>query len=165
LYKLYKFWRGTKIMVVEMLTHFKAAEAREHFRLVVREAVREERPVVISPRDEDAAVVVSRAQLLTLLDNYECHVDIIPEEDTGGFTIWIEELRATAYGETFAAACTAMVGEVSSYVRHFLAEWPRLKHTDRAKDLPYIARLALAETTDEMHDLLFSRLQKPPSAR
>ena len=148
-------------MIAEMLTHYNASDARDRFKAVVREAVRDERPVVIAPRDEDAAVVVSREQFLGLLTPYACHVEIIPEDEDGGFTVWIEELRATAHGQTFTAACEAAADEAADHVRHFLREWPRYKHTDRAKDLPYVARLALAESRAELQELLFSRSQTP----
>jgi len=86
-------------MVAELLTHYDASTARDHFRAVVREAVRDERPVLVKPRDEDAVVVLARAQLLELLAPYQCHIEIIPEDEDGGYTVWIEELRAAAYGE------------------------------------------------------------------
>lgn len=149
-------------MVAEMLTHYNASEARVHLKRIVREAVRDERPVLLEPRDEEPAVVVSRAQLLEFLSPYACHVEIIPEEEDGGFTIWIEELRATAHGETFAAAREAAVDEAADHVRHFMQEWLRYKHTDRAKDFPYVARLALAESREELGAFLFRRLEHTP---
>lgn len=157
-------------MASGMLAHYNASAARAHFTLLVREAVREGRPVVIAPRDEAAAVVVSRAQLLELLASFAPHLEIIPEgeegdgDGTGGFTIWVEELRATSHGATLAAALDAIAAEAAGYVRHFLAEWPRLKHTDRAKDFPYVARLALAETPEEFRALLLSGLPAPLGA-
>jgi hypothetical protein len=147
-------------MVAEMLTHYNASEARAHLKQIVREAVRDERPVLLEPRDEDAAVVVSRTQLLEMLVSYECHIEIIPEDEDGGFTIWIEELRATTHGATFAAARDAAIDEAADHVRHFLQEWMRYKHTDREKHFPYVARLALAESREELGALLFSRLER-----
>ncbi len=152
-------------MVAELLTHYDASTARDHFRAVVREAVRDERPVLVKPRDEEAVVVLARARLLDLLAPYQPHVEILPEEGDGGFTIWIEELRAAAYGETFAAAREAATDEAIAYVQHLLREWPRLRHTDRAADLPYVARLSLAESREEFQILLFSRLADPVPGR
>jgi hypothetical protein len=148
-------------MVAELLTHYDASSARDHFRAVVREAVRDERPVLVKPRDEEAVVVLARAQLLELLAPYQPHIEILPEDEEGGFTVWIAELRATAYGATFALAREAAVDEAITYVQHLLREWPRLKQTDRAQDLPYIARLSLASTREEFRALLFSRLETP----
>ena len=150
-------------MVADFLTHYDASSARDHFRAVIREALRDERPVLVKPRDEDAVVVLARAQLLQLLASYQPHIEILSEDEDGGFTVWIEELRATAYGETFALAREAAVDEAITYVQHVLREWPRLKHTDRARDLPYVARLSLAGTREEFRSLLFSRLE--PSAQ
>ncbi len=147
-------------MVAEMLTRYNVSEARAHLKQIVREAVRDGRPVLLEPRDEDAAVVVSRAQLLELLTPCECHRGIIPEEDDGEFTVWIKDLRATAHGATFAAARDAAIDEAAEHVRHFLQEWMRYKHTDREKHFTYVARLALAESRDELGALLFSRLER-----
>jgi len=55
----------------------------------------------------------------------------------------------------------AATDEAITYVQNLLREWPRLKHTDRAQDLPYIARLSLADTREEFRALLFSRLETP----
>lgn len=149
-------------MVAELLTHYDASTARDHFREVVREAVRDARPVLVKPRDEEAVVVLARVQLLELLAPYQPHVEIIPEDEDGGFTVWIEELRATASGATFAAAREAATDEAIAVVGHLLHEWPRLRHTDRVTDLPYVARLSLAGTREEFRTLLFSRLETAP---
>ena len=144
---------------MEMLTHYNATEARKQFHSVVREAVRDERPVVVDPRDEEAVVVVSRTQLLDLLTPYEVQVEIVPEEE-GGYTFWVEELRIGAYGRTLPEARDKLVDEAFAYVRHFFQMWPRYKHTDRAAQRFAVARLALAETPLEMRDLLFSKLKQ-----
>lgn len=143
-------------MPQSLLTHYNSREARSHFADLVREVARDERPVVIAPRDEAASVMIERDLLLKLLEPYAPHVEIIPEEGAGGFTIWIEELRALARGDTLAAAQDAAARDAFSAVHHFLALWPRFKHTDRRADFYYILRLALAETPDEMRDLLFT---------
>lgn len=144
-------------MVNPVLTHYNSREARSHFADLVREVVRDERPVIIAPRDEPASVVVERELLLKMLAPYAPHVEVIPEEETGGFTIWVEELHAAAHGETLRVAQEAMAREAFGEVQHFLALWPRFKYTDRRVDFPYVFRLALAETVEEMRDLLFTR--------
>jgi hypothetical protein len=144
-------------MVSPPLTHYNSREARSHFARLIREVVRDERPVVIAPRDESASVMVERALLLELLEPYAPHVEIIPEEETGGFTIWVEELRALAHGETLEAAREAIARDAFGAVHHFLSLWPRFKHTDRRADFYYVLRLALAETREEMRDLIFTR--------
>jgi len=145
------------MVVAPILTHYNSREARNHFADLVREVVRDERPVVIAPRDESASVVVERTLLLALLEPYAPHVEIIPEDETGGFTIWVEELRALAHGDTLQAAQEAAAQEAFSEVHHFLSLWPRFKYTDRRADFYYVLRLALAETLEEMRDLLFTR--------
>ncbi len=146
-----------EMMSAPILTHYNSREARSHFADLVREVVRDGRPVVIAPRDEPASVMVERDLLLQLLEPYAPHVEIIPEEETGGFTIWVEELRATAQGATLAAAQEAIARDAFDAVHHFLALWPRFKYTDRRPDFPCVFRLALAETIEEMRALIFTR--------
>ena len=143
-------------MASPVLTHYNSREARSHFADLMREVVRDGRPVVIAPRDESASVMLARDLLLDLLDPYAPHVELIPEEE-GGFTIWIEELRATAHGDSLQAAQEMIAREAFDEVHHFLALWPRFKHTDRRGDFPYVFRLALAETLEEMRTLIFTR--------
>ncbi len=139
-----------------LLTHYNSHQARSHFANLVREVGRDERPVVIAPCDEAPSVMIERASLLERLEPYAPHVEIVPEEETGGFTIWVEELRALAHGDTLAAAQEAIARDAFSEVHHFLSLWPRFKHTERRADFYTVLRLALAETVEEMRGLIFT---------
>jgi hypothetical protein len=154
---------GIEAMAAPILTHYNARMARANLRDVAREIVREGRPVVIAPRDEEPWVGVERTQLLELLAPYAPHVEITPNEETEGFTIWVEELRTLTGGKTFEEARDAAAREAFSDVDHFLQLWPRFKYTDRRKDWPFVLRLALAESVEEMGDLLFSRYASEPA--
>ncbi len=108
-----------------LLTHYNNHQARSHFANLVREVGRDERPVVIAPCGEAPSVMIERASLLELLEPYAPHVEIVPEEETGGFTIWVEELRTLAHGNTLAAVQEAIARDAFSEVHHFLSLWPR----------------------------------------
>ena len=123
-------------MAASILTHYNSREARSHFADLMREVVRDGRPVVIAPRDETASVVVERELLLRLLDPYAPHVEIIPEDGTDGFTIWVEELRATARGASLAAAREAMARDAFSEVHHFLPPLAALQAYRPARRFP-----------------------------
>ena len=49
-------------------------------------------------------------------------VHVIPEEETGGYTLWIDELNIGEYGETLSEARDALLGAVRSYVCDYL-DW------------------------------------------
>ncbi len=140
-----------------ILTHYNSRSGRDHFADVGREVVRGERPVVIAPRDEQPWVAIAREQLLSLLAPYTPHLEVVPDPETGEVTIWVEELQSLVTGENLVAARDQLAREVPDDVNHFLARWPILKHTNRAKDYPYILRLALAESRDELIAFLFAR--------
>src|SRR5689334_17499781 len=105
-------------MVSPVLTHYNSREARSHFADLVCEVLRNERPLIIAPRDEPTSVMVERELLLNMLGPYAPHIEIIPEEETGGFTIWVEELRATAHGDTLQEAQEAMARDAFGEVQH-----------------------------------------------
>ncbi len=144
-----------------VLTHYNSRSGRDHFADLGREVVRGERPVVIAPRDEQPWVAIAREQLLTLLALYTPHLEIAPDPETGEVTIWVEELQSLATGENFVAARDRLACDIPGDVNHFLSRWPILKHTDRAKDYPYVLRLALAESRDELIAFLFARYAQP----
>src|SRR5437879_3039257 len=76
------------------------------------EAVRHEHPVLIRRGRDERGVLVSRDQLLRMLASATFHVDVIPDDEIGGFTLWINELNLGEYGSTLRAARTALLDSV-----------------------------------------------------
>jgi hypothetical protein len=130
-------------------------EARNLSRLYT-EAVRDEHPVLIRRGRDEQAVLLSRDQLLALLASYIFTVHVIPEEEIGGFTLWIDELNLGEYGATLREARDALLSGVRSYVRHFWDQWDFYQHLrDKAEQYPYILRLSLALDDAELKGMLF----------
>jgi hypothetical protein len=124
------------------------------------EAVRAEHPVLIRRGRDEKAVLLSRDHLLSLLAPYAFHVDVIPDEEAGGFTLWLHELNIGEHGPTLLAARDALLAGVRSYVRHYWDQWDFYQHLrDKAGQYPYILRLSLALDDTELKDILF-----PPPA-
>ena len=126
------------------------------------EAVRREQPVVIVRDGRERAVLLSRDQQLRLLAPFRVQVDVIPEDEDGGFTLWVRELGIGEHGSTLAEARRALIEGVRSYVRYFFQRWDSFRHlTDKAAQEPYVYRLSLAQDDDELVTMLFG----PPAGQ
>ena len=120
------------------------------------DAVRKEQPIMIVRGRNERGLLLSRNRQLRLLDVYKLHVDVIPEEEVGGFTLWVRELNIGEYGPTLLAARAQLVDGVRSYVRHYFQNWDFFRHLpDKAAQEPYVYRLSLAKDDDELIGLLF----------
>jgi hypothetical protein len=130
------------------------------------EAVRAEHPILIRRGREEKAVLLSREQLLTLLAPYSFRVDVIPDDEIGGFTLWLHELKIGEYGVTLLAARDALLAGVRSYVRHFWEQWDFYQHLpDKAEQYPYVLRLSLALDDAELKRMLFPPPASDPAAQ
>ena len=137
-----------------ILEHVTVTQAR-NLMPVFDAVVREERPVVITRYKRDEAVLLSRARLSRLLEGFTFHVAVIPEPD-GGFTLAIRELNIAEDGATLHEARRNLLDGVRSYVRHYFDMWDMYKHMpDMRAQEPYVMRLSLAETDNELIGMLF----------
>jgi hypothetical protein len=119
------------------------------------EAVRHEHPVLIVRNRREWGLLLSRDAMLRILETYQLHVYVIPEE-TGGFTLWIDELDIGAHGGTLAEARERLVATVRAYVRDYVDQFTFYRHLpDRARQEPYVVRLSLARDDAELVDMLF----------
>lgn len=148
-----------------MIATIPLSEARSRFSALYGEAVDAGRPVRIHRRGDADAVLLARDQLRDLVGAYLSHVHVIPEEETGGYTLWVDELTIGEYGETLPAARDALLAAVRGYVRDYLDRYTFYRHfRDKAAQYPYILRLSLAEDDTELKHLLFAPMASPPHA-
>lgn len=120
------------------------------------EAVRREQPVTIVRGGRERAVLLSRDRQLRLLAPFRFHVDVIPEEEGGGFTLWVRELAIGEYGPTLVEARRELLKGIRSYVRYFFQRWDFFRHLkDKAAQEPYVYRLSLAKDDAELVAMLF----------
>lgn len=126
------------------------------------EAVRKEQPVVITRHGRERGLLLSYEQQRRLLAHFTLHVDVLPEEEDGGFTLWLRELNIGDYGRTLHEARANLLATVRSYVRHYFDQWDFYRHLaeDQAQE-PYVHRLALARDDAELIHILFSSMQSP----
>src|SRR2546428_14145288 len=89
--------------------------AARNLSLLFDEAVREERRVMIVRNKRERGLLLSREQQLRVLESYRFHVNVLPEEEVGGFTLWVRELAIGEYGETLRQARAKLLDTVRSY--------------------------------------------------
>lgn len=108
-------------------------------------------------------MLLSRDQLLALLTSYTFTIHVIPDEEVGGFTLWIDELNLGEYGATLREAGAMLLSGVRSYVRHFWDQWDFYRHLrDKAGQYPHILRLSLALDDAELKGMLFTPVDDAP---
>ncbi len=140
-----------------MIATIPLSEARSRFSALYDAAVDAGRPVRIHRRGDADAVLLARDQLRDLVGMYVSHVHVIPEEETGGYTLWIDELNIGEHGETLPMARDALLATVRGYVRDYLEQYTFYRHfRDKAAQYPYVLRLSLAQDDAELKQLLFA---------
>ena len=138
-----------------LIHHVSVTDAR-NLRPLFDEAVREGRPVVITRGRREHALLMSRDTALRLLSPYKLHVDVIPEEEDGGFTLWVRELNIGDHGASLLEARSRLLEAVRAYVRHYHDNWDFYKHLpDKSVQEPYVHRLSLAESDEDLIDMFF----------
>ncbi len=142
-----------------MLEHVTVTQAR-NLMPVFDTVMHDERPVMITRYKRDEAVLSSRAQFARLLESFTFHIKVIPEPD-GAFTLAIRELNIAEDGDSLLDARRNLLTGVRSYVRHYFDRWDMYKHMpDMRAQEPYMVRLSLADTDDELITMLFGPAQK-----
>lgn len=98
--------------------------------------------------------LLPRGLLEAVVDAARVQVDYLPDEE--GVGLWVNEFDIGAHGATAEEARQNLVREVRAYVANFLGELPTyLTWPDRARLVPQVLRLAIAQDDDELARLLF----------
>jgi Antitoxin of toxin-antitoxin, RelE / RelB, TA system len=144
-----------------MLHSEKFTDARSKFSTLFDEAVQNELPVVIARGRHEQGLLVARDALQRMLAPFSFHADVIPE-DEGGFTLWLRELDIGGTGSTLKEARAELVSATYSYVRDYWQQFGLYRHLpDMSAKEPYVLRLSLADTEQELLDVLFGGISAP----
>lgn len=146
----------------ELIHHVQLTDAR-NLSPLFEAAVGKGLPIMITRHRREYGVLMARDQALRLLRPYDLHVDVIPEEEDGGFSLWVRELNIGSHGATILEARARLLEEVRAYVRHYLDSWDFYRHLpDMAAQEPRITRLSLAESDEELIEMLFGAYDADP---
>jgi len=147
-----------------MLHLEKFTDARSKFSTLFDEAVQNELPVVIARGGHEQGLLIARDALLRLLAPFQLHVDVLPEDD-GTFTLWLRELDIGGTGSTLKEARAELVSATCGYVRDYWRQFALYRHLpDMSAREPYVLRLSLADSEQEILDVLFGGTSAPDPA-
>ncbi len=148
----------------ELVRHINLTAAR-NLSPLFDEAVREDRPVVITRGRNEYALLMSRNQARRLLQAYTFHVDVLPENEDGGFTLWVRELDIGEWGTSLPETRDRLLETVRDYVRNYMERWDFYRHLpERAVQEPWVRRLSLTESDADLIDVLFEPVEAPEPA-
>jgi len=134
-----------------------ARQMRRHY----DDVVHHKRPFIITRYRDPGAVVVSLEDLARSLAHYRFSVELLPEED-GAFTLWLPELAVGESGASVKAARTALVQAVRAYIQHYWSRYTAWQHIpEKAAQWPYVLRLSLVQTDEEIAALLLESVPRP----
>jgi hypothetical protein len=126
------------------------------------EAAIEHLPTRIDRRRAAPAVLISLADLKTLLAEFDFHPEVLFESEAVG--IWLPELAIWGRGQSFEDARIDLLDEIDELLAQ-LAASPRLRAAPNIVErLPWIFRLMSAETDDERIEMLFAEPAEEPRA-
>jgi hypothetical protein len=144
-----------------MLHSEKFTDARSKFSLLFDEAVRNELPVVIERGGREHGLLLARDALMRMLTPFNFHADVLPENE-GGITLWLRELDIGGTGSTLKEARDQLVSATYGYVRDYWQQFALYRQLpDMSAKEPYVLRLSLADTEQELLDVLFGGISAP----
>lgn len=133
----------------------KFTDARSKFSLLFDEVVHNGLPVVIERSGREHGILLARDGMLRLLSSFRFHVDVLPE-DEGGYTLWLRELDIGGTGATLKEGRADLLSAVHSYVRDYWQQFGLYRHLpDMTAKEPYVLRLSLADTEQDLIKVLF----------
>lgn len=148
----------------QMLHSEKFTQARSKFSQLFDEVVKEELPVLIERGGRQHGLLVARDALLRLLAPFRMHVDVLPEDD-GGFTLWLRELDIGGTGPSLKDARADLLSAVRSYVRDYWEQFALYRRLpDMSTKEPYVLRLSLSETEQDLGSVLFADAVAPTAS-
>lgn len=119
-------------------------------------------PTRIDRRRAAPAVLISLADLKTLLAAFDFHPEVLFEAEAVG--IWLPELSIWGRGDTFEGARADLLDEVDELLVQ-LAASPRLRAAPNIVErLPWIFRLMSIEGDEERLAVLFAEPAREPRA-
>jgi hypothetical protein len=120
------------------------SEAKAQLSEVMTEVVHRHHPVVVDRhRGKEAMLLFATGDLQPLLAHFRFEPQTSFED--GEWTVFSPELNLTAGGASFELALADLVESAEEYAQDFFARYEFYAHTDRARHMPWLLRVALTE--------------------
>ncbi len=137
-----------------MLTATSFSEARSQLSRLFDEAIEELRPVLIRRKGREEALLLRRENLEVLLEPFTLTARVIHEDD-GSVTVAADELEWAVNAPTQEAAVRDLLQDLRQYAEDYLARAQVfLRAPNRRVHFPYVLRILLAETDEQVRRML-----------
>lgn len=137
-----------------MLQEHQFSEARRQFSALYDSIYNALKPVVIRRGRQEEVLLLRKDMLKSLLEKFSLKAVAFEEED-GSVTLALDELDIAVNAPSLEEAVNELVQELKLYARDYLDRAQLfLNAPNRRHHLPYILRVALCNSDEEVKDLV-----------
>lgn len=137
-----------------MLSKLNLTEARKEFSTLYDQVFNSFKPTIIKRKKSEQVMILRVDQQKMLLANYSLKPEIITEDD-GSITLALDSLELYSNGTSLEDAIQDFVEELKIYASDYLQRSQLfLNSPNRKSHFPYILRVLLSDSDEEIRDLL-----------
>ncbi|MGB9887398.1 MAG: exoribonuclease R [Moorellales bacterium] len=137
-----------------MLPEVQFSEARRQFSALYDSIYNALRPAVVRRGRDEEVLLLRKDMLGSLLERFPFRVELLREDD-GSVTLALDQLDLAVNAGSLDEAVKELVKELRMYAQDYLERAPLfLNAPNRRAHLPYVLRIALCRSEDEVRALL-----------
>lgn len=137
-----------------MLSELNLTDARKEFSSLYDQVFNSFQPAIIKRKKSEEVILLRVDQQRILLANYSLKPEIIPEND-GSITLALDNLEIYSNGSSLEDAIKGLIDDLKVYASDYLQRSQLfLNAPNRKSHFPYVLRVLLSDSDDEIRDLL-----------
>lgn len=137
-----------------MLAELNITDARKEFSSLYDQVFNAFKPAIIKRKQSEEVMVLRVDLQKMLLSNYSLKPEIISEDD-GSVTLALDELELYTNSPTLEDAINELVNDLKYYASDYLQRSQLfLNAPNRRSHFPYILRILLCDSDEELRELL-----------
>jgi len=137
-----------------MLSELNLTDARKEFSSLYDRVFNSFKPTIITRKKSEEVLVLRVDQQKMLLVNYSLKPDIITEDD-GSITLALDNLELYSNSSSLEDAINELIEDLKIYASDYLQRSQLfLNAPNRKSHFPYILRVLLCDSDNEIRDLL-----------
>lgn len=137
-----------------MLAELNITDARKNFSSLYDQVFNAFKPTIIKRKQSEEVLVLRVDLQKMLLSNYSLKPEIISEDD-GSVTLALDELELYTNSPTLEDAINELVNDLKYYASDYLQRSQLfLNAPNRRSHFPYILRILLCDSDEELRELL-----------
>lgn len=137
-----------------MLTEHNLTEARKELSSLYDAVFNTYKPTIIKRKKTEEILLLRVDLQKMLLTHFSLKPEVIPEDDQS-ITLALDHLEIYVNGATLEDAVKELISELKYYARDYIERSQLFLHApNRRAHFPYVLRVILCETDEEVRDLL-----------